>query len=198
MSNRSTGRDLALVAVFAGVTAVLGLVPAIAVPISPAPITAQSMGIALAGNMLGGRRGFSSQLLFLALVAIGLPLLAGGRGGIGVFAGPSVGFLIGYPIVAGLIGAATARLPKYRIWQAIVINIIFGMIVLYVFGIAGMMALANLDLGAAIVANLPYLPGDLIKMILAAVIAGGVHKAYPGLLPSTGATPTRTDGPAGQ
>jgi biotin transport system substrate-specific component len=93
-------RWLAHVAIFTGIIAVLGLVPALPIPGMPVPITLQTLGVMLAGAVLGARKGGASVLLFLALVAIGLPLLAGGRGGLGVFAGPSVGFLIGWPIAA--------------------------------------------------------------------------------------------------
>jgi len=91
-------KDLAYIALFAAITAVLGLVPAIQV--GPVPITAQTLGVMLAGSILGARRGFLSQLLFLVLVAIGLPLLASGTGGLAVFAGPTAGYLISAPISA--------------------------------------------------------------------------------------------------
>ena len=87
-AHRSTSRDLALIATFTGVVAALGLVPLFTPPGFPVPITAQSLGVMLAGAILGARRGFCSLLLFLVLVAVGLPLLAGRRGGLGVFAGP--------------------------------------------------------------------------------------------------------------
>lgn len=189
MSQRTNGRDMSLIAIFAGVTAILGLAPAIVTPISPVPITLQSMGVAVTGNILGGRRALLSQLLFITLVAIGMPLLAGGRGGIGVFLAPSAGFIIGYPVVAFLIGLVTARLEKLRVGSMLVINLIFGVGVLYVFGVVGMMLLGNLDIKAALLATVVYLPGDLVKMIIAAVVANGVHKASPGIL----AAPTVKD-----
>ena len=82
-------KDLAYIALFAAITAVLGLVPA--VQVGPVPITAQTLGVMLAGSILGARRGFLSQLLFLVLVAIGLPVLPGGGGGLAVFAGATAG-----------------------------------------------------------------------------------------------------------
>src|SRR4051794_41975632 len=63
----------------------------------------------LAGAVLGARRGFLAVLLLLVLVAVGLPLLAGGRGGLGVFATPSVGFLLGWPVAALVIGWPSER-----------------------------------------------------------------------------------------
>src|SRR5688500_6271691 len=95
-----SSRDLAMVAVFAGIVAALGLVPAVSVLGGAVPITAQSLGVMLAGAVLGPRRGALALLLFLGLVALGLPLLAGGRGGLGVFAGASVGYLVGFPVAA--------------------------------------------------------------------------------------------------
>lgn len=177
-------RDLALIAVFAGVTAALGLIPPIYVPISPAPITAQSLGVILAGAILGGRRGLASQGLFMALVALGLPLLAGGRGGIGVFFGVTWSFLIAYVVAAGAIGWATYRLgAPYSLWKGLAINVVLGMVLIYALGIPGMVVTGKLTFVQAIVANLPFLPGDLIKCVIAALVAKGVHSAVPGLLP---------------
>ena len=181
-------RDLALIAVFAGVTAALGLIPPLYLPISPVPITAQSLGPILAGAVLGARRGFASQVLLLTLVALGLPLLAGGRGGLGPFFGPTVGFLIGWPIVAGLIGWATNRFigAPYIVWRGVVINMIGGMLALYAIGIPGMILIAKLGLVPAIAANVPYLIGDTIKCVIAALVAKGVHAAVPGMLRQRG------------
>ncbi|MEL6321465.1 MAG: biotin transporter BioY, partial [Cyanobacteria bacterium J06626_14] len=74
-----TTRDLVYIAVFAALVAALGLIPPIPLPFIPVPITAQSLGVMLAGAILGARRGACALLLFLVLVAIGFPLLSGGR-----------------------------------------------------------------------------------------------------------------------
>ena len=105
----SPARDAALIAVFAGFVAALGVVPAFQPPGFSVPITAQSLGVMLAGAILGARRGFAALALFLVLVAVGLPLLAGGRGGLGVFFTPSVGFLLAWPLTAYVIGWLTER-----------------------------------------------------------------------------------------
>lgn len=178
-------KDLALIAIFAAITAALGLIPPIFVPVSAVPITAQSMGPMLAGAILGARRAAASQALFIVLVAVGLPLLAGSRGGLGVLFGVSVGFLLGWIVVAALIGWFTERVgAPYVAWKGLIINIGFGIVALYVLGIAGMMIVGRLPLQKALLANLPFIPGDLVKAVLAAVIAYGVHRAYPGLLPA--------------
>ena len=76
-------KSLTHIALFAALIAALGLVPKLDL-MSGVPISAQSLGIMLCGTVLGARKGALAVLLFLGLVAIGLPLLAGGRGGLGV------------------------------------------------------------------------------------------------------------------
>lgn len=192
---RTPARDVAIIAVFAAITAALGLLPAIYLPVSPVPITAQTFGVILAGAVVGGRRAAVSQLLFLALVALGLPLLAGGRGGIGVFVSPTVGFLIAFPIVAGLIGWATERVgAPYRLFPGLVVNTAFGIGIMYLFGWVGMMATTHLAPWAAIVALAPFLIGDALKVVIATFTAKGVHASYPGLLRSR--TAATAAGPA--
>jgi biotin transport system substrate-specific component len=180
---RSSSRDLALIATFTGVVAALGLVPAFVPPGFTVPITAQSLGVMLAGAVLGARRGFWALALFLVLVAVGLPLLAGGRGGLGVFATASVGFLLCYPVAAFVIGWLTERGgPTYRLAWGLVANVVGGIVVLYVAGIAGIWAVTQSSVQAATAVTWIYLPGDLVKVVAAALVARGVHAAYPGLL----------------
>jgi biotin transport system substrate-specific component len=185
LRSSSPARDAALIAVFAGFVAALGLVPMFQPPGFSVPITAQSLGVMLAGAILGGRRGFAALVLFLALVAVGLPVLPGGRGGLGVFFTPSVGFLVGFPVAAFVVGWLTERggVP-YRLPWGLLANVVGGIVVLYALGIAGMAAVTGMSVGAAAVASWIYLPGDLTKVVLAAVIARGVHAAYPGLIPA--------------
>lgn len=180
---RFTVRDLALIATFAGLMAALGLFPAFYPFGTAVPITAQSMGVMLAGTILGARRGAASMLLFLALVAIGLPLLAGGRGGLGVFAGPSVGFLVGFPIAAYVVGWIVERGgAPYKLVFGVVANVVGGIVVLYALGIPGIAWRADLSIGKAVAAVAVFVPGDAIKAVLAALVAQGVHAAYPGLI----------------
>lgn len=180
-----SSRDLSLVAIFAGVIAALGLVPAVSPFGGAVPITAQSMGIMLAGAILGARRGALSVLLFLALVAIGLPLLSGGRGGLGVFAGPSVGYLVGFPVAAFLVGLLTERIGRpYRLHLGVMANILGGVLALNVLGIIGMAAVLGVSLVKATTLAAVFMPGDVVKAVLTALVAAGVHAAYPGLIPA--------------
>ncbi len=183
---RTTSRDLALIATFAGVVAALGLVPGFVPPGFTVPVTAQSLGVILAGAVLGARRGFLALLLLLVLVAVGLPLLANGRGGLGVFAGPSVGFLLGWPVAAYVVGWLTERGgPRYRLGWGIAANLVGGIVVLYLLGVAGIAAVTGLSVPAATLSVWIFVPGDLAKVVVAALVARGVHAAYPGLLGTT-------------
>lgn len=182
---RLSARDLAYVATFVAIVAALGLMPPIVLPVIAIPVTAQSMGVMLAGLILGSRRGFVTLTVVLALVAIGLPLLSGGRGGLGVFVSPSAGFLIGFPIAAFAVGWIFERLGsggRYRFGAGLSAALLGGVGVLYLFGAGGFMLATKLSP----LPVLAFLPGDIIKAVLAAVIARGVHTALPGLLPVSG------------
>lgn len=173
-------RDLARIALFAAITASLGLLPPIVVPGLPVPITAQTLGVMLAGAIIGARRGGLSQLAFIVLVAAGLPLLAGGRGGLGVFLGPTGGFALGFPIGAFVIGllAGPGRVGNswVRLGAAIVLG---GIVTVYAIGIPWLAIVGGLSLGEAAVGSLAFLPGDLIKAAIATSVARTVRRSYP-------------------
>jgi biotin transport system substrate-specific component len=172
-------RDLAYVALFAALTAVLGLVPA--VDVGPVPITAQTLGVMLAGSVLGARRGFLALLLFLVLVAVGLPVLPGGRGGLAVFAGVTAGYLLAWPLGALVTGLVTERLwRRYSVAWGVVACVAGGIVVIYLVGVPVLAVFGHLSLREAVVAGaLPFLPGDAVKAVVAAVIAVQVRRSYP-------------------
>lgn len=178
-----TTRDLARVAVFAALIAVLGLPGQLFLTGNAVPVTLQTLGVMLAGSLLGPRLGALAVLTFLALVAAGLPLLAGGRGGLGVFTGPSAGYLIGFVagvIVIGLVVRAGGA--RYRPALGLVANVVGGMAVVYAVGIPVQAALTGTSsLAATAYAAAVYLPGDAIKAVVATVVAAGVHRASPQL-----------------
>jgi biotin transport system substrate-specific component len=134
----------------------------------------------LCGTVLGAKRGALAVLLFMLLVAMGLPLLAGGRGGLGAFMLPSSGFLIGFPFAAFVTGLIVEkwRGPSLAI-VAGVASVIGGIVVLYIFGIAGLaFALGKTPLEAASLVMV-FIPGDLIKAVLAGLITAALAKARP-------------------
>lgn len=177
-SRRLPTRDLALIALFAGLIAVLGLPGTFTLFGSTVPVTAQTLGIMLAGSILGARRGALAVLTLLALVAAGLPLLAGGRGGLAVFAGPSVGYLIGWVAGAWAIGWLTERIlrtGRYTLPVGLVANTVGGVVVMYAIGAPVLVAMSDTSWALALI----YLPGDALKVIVATAIARGVHAGYP-------------------
>ena len=147
------------------------------------PITFQTLGVMLAGAILGARKGFLSVLLFLALVAAGLPLLSGGRGGLGVFVGPSVGYLLGWLLGAAVIGWCTARLlPRYRVLPALAATALGGIVAVYLVGVPAFAAITETPIGVALLGATMYLPGDIAKVVVTVLVAKGVHRAWPGLI----------------
>lgn len=172
-------RSLTLIALFAALIAALGLIPKFTLAFG-VPITAQTLGVMLCGTVLGARRGALAVLLFLALVALGLPLLAGGRGGLGAFAGPSVGFLVGWPVAAFVTGFLMQQFRSMPIGLAAgVASVIGGIIVMYVFGIFGLMVMLNKSVLEAAALVTAFIPGDVLKAVLAGFITAGLARARP-------------------
>lgn len=171
--------DLARVAVFAAIVAVLGLPGGFSV-LGSVPITAQTLGVMLAGAILGPWFGALSMTVLIALVAIGLPLLSGGRGGFGVFLGPSAGYVLGWILGAFVIGVivhAFGRKPVW--WRTFLGMIVGGIIVVYAVGIPLQSAVTRLPLGETALTSLVFVPGDLIKAVLATAIVMTLLRAYP-------------------
>lgn len=181
-SRRLQARDLALIALFAGLIAALGLPGTITVLGGQVPITAQTLGVMLAGSILGSRRGALAVLVLLALVAAGLPLLAGGRGGLAVFAGLSAGYVLAWPLGAWVCGWLTERLlrnGRYTLPIGVIANTIGGVFVVYAIGIPVQAWRGDLDLLPALIAAGVFLPGDALKVVLTSLVAKGVHAGYP-------------------
>jgi biotin transport system substrate-specific component len=173
-----TTRDLTHIALFAAVTAALGLLPPLMLPMLGVPITAQSMGPMLAGAILGARRGGLALALFILLVALGVPVLAGGRGGLGVLLGPGGGFLFAYPVAAFAIGWLCARASQPpRFVAAFVCILIGGIVLLYAAGVPWIAAVAGVPLAKAALGSAWFLPGDVVKAVVAASVAVTVRRS---------------------
>src|ERR1035437_3620989 len=184
---RLSSRDLALVASFAALIAVLGLPGGVPVFGNAVPVTLQSMGIMLAGSILGWKRGALSVLVLLVLVAPGVPLPSGGRGALGVFAGPSFGSLIGWVLGAAVIGwLVQLKLPVYPMWWGALANVIGGIGVVYLVGVPAQAAVTHTSVWVAAVASLVFLPGDALKVVIATAVASAVHRGYPGITAPNG------------
>jgi biotin transport system substrate-specific component len=176
VSTRDSSANLGRVAVFAALIIVLGTV---VVPLpSGVPITGQTLGVMLAGLVLGPRIAPWSIAVVLALAAVGLPVLAGGRGGLGVFVGPTVGYMIGW--IAGVIVIGLLlRTGRFTWWRAAVAALVGGVLVVYAFGIPVQALVTGVPLDLTALSSLAFLPGDLIKVAAATLIVVALRRAYP-------------------
>ena len=192
LSSTTSTRDVVNVALFAALIALFGLVPRIDLPfLAGVPITVQTLGVMLAGLLLGPRLAALSVLLFLFMVLLGAPFLSGGRGGLGVLFGPTVGFLLGWipgALVVGLVylglthpapNAQKYLVPRRGLsifFAAALASFLGGVLVIYALGIPMLAWRANMTLEQAAAVSLAFLPGDILKLVIAASIARALHR----------------------
>jgi biotin transport system substrate-specific component len=159
-------RDTLLVV---GASLATALAARIAVPLpwSPVPITGQTFAVLLSGAVLGARRGFAAQLLYLAQGALGLPVFAGGGAGLASLVGPSGGYLLAFPLAAAVTGLLAERGWDRR-FATTFLALLAGSAVVFALGLAW---LARFVPAQHLLATglWPFVPGDLIKSALAAV-----------------------------
>ncbi|HEX5679789.1 MAG TPA: biotin transporter BioY [Desulfobacterales bacterium] len=145
-----------------------------AIPIGPVPIVLQNMFVLLSGLLLGSRWGLTSVAVYLLAGVAGLPVFAGGTGGIGRIFGPTGGFLLGYLPVVFLVGRMAERLPRRMVWDVAAMTA--GTLVLYACGVAWLAAMTGLSPAKALALGMvPFLPGDALKIAAAALIARAVR-----------------------
>jgi len=172
---RSLGRDLSLVLAGSLFVALLAQV-AIPLPFTPVPITGQTLGVLLVGAALGSRLGFMALLAYLLEGAMGLPVFAGGTGGLAKILGPTGGFLLAFPLAAGLVGLLVERLGLDRSFPGTLLAMLLGNALLYLVGLpwlaAWLMGVGKFaGVGGLLAMGLfPFLPGDLVKAVLAALL----------------------------
>ncbi|WP_438492651.1 biotin transporter BioY [Paenibacillus sp. IHBB 3054] len=165
-------KEMVFAALFAALIGVLGMIPPIPLGFIPVPITAQTLGVMLAGSFLGKKTGSLSLILFIVLVALGLPLLSGGRGGFSALVGPSAGYILSWPVAAFCIGYATEKIwSNVKTWKIIVINLVFGVMLVSLIGAPVMALITHTSIWAGLVGATAFLPGDCIKAVIAAIIA---------------------------
>ena len=162
---------IAFVALFAAFTAAGAF---LIIPIGPVPIVLQNMFVVLAGLVLGPVLGTASIALYTLAGIVGLPVFAGGLGGIAGFAGPTGGFRVGYlfaAFAAGLIaGRPIAGVKTAR--KRLAVAAAVGFFVVFVPGVLWLMVGHNLGfVGALFAGFLPFIVGDVLKAIVAVIIA---------------------------
>lgn len=171
-------KSITFVALFTALIAVCGFI-SIPVPGTPIPIVLQNMMVVLVGLLLGPLMGTCSTLLFLLLGAVGLPIFSGGGGGIARFLGPTGGFLYGY-LLATLVSGLIARKPKIDkktpLWILIIASFL-GYVVMYIPGVIHFMLTMNATFSKTLtLCVIPYIPLDLVKMVLCIAIAATLRQ----------------------
>ncbi len=173
-------KDIVYIALFAAIATSLALFPPITMPIAGVPITAQSMAPMLAGSIIGSKRGFLSLLLFLVFIAIGLPVLAGGRGGLNIFFGANAGFILCWPISAFIIGFLFEKYWKNLNYLNSFLFITFGgIIILYIVGVSWISFVAKISIYKSFIGCLIFIPGDIVKAVITTIVSMIIKKSYP-------------------
>lgn len=147
----------------------------IPLPFTPVPITGQTFAVLLVGATLGSRRGTASLLLYLAAGIAGLPFFAGGERGLAYLTGPTGGYLLGFVLAAWLVGRL-AEQGYERDPRTALLPFLAGEIAIYLVGVSWLAILLN-DLGEALALGfLPFIAGDILKMVVAAMLLPAAWK----------------------
>jgi biotin transport system substrate-specific component len=160
----------------------------IPLPWTPVPITGQTFGVLLVAVLLGARRGAITLILYLLEGAAGLPVFQPlGLPGLARFAGPTAGYLLSYPVAAFVTGWLVERGAKIRdsraagSWLAglsLIGALVSGEAIIFACGCAWLAVFLKIGWGAALQQGaLPFVPGEIIKMALIVVAAGGLQLA---------------------
>lgn len=169
-------RRMVLCALFTALTAVCSQ---IAVP-TPwgVPVNLALFAVYMAGTMLGAAWGTASMVVFAALAAIGVPVLAGFNGGPSAIFGKTGGYVLGY-LLAALVTGLLAKHWGRRFWQ-LCVAMVLGCAACYALGTLWFVQLTGVDLAAALgMCVVPYLPGDVVKILLAALLTIQLDKRLP-------------------
>jgi biotin transport system substrate-specific component len=173
---RSRLRTIALVVGFALLTALAAQIT-IPLPWTPVPVTGQTFAVLLAGATLGWRAGGASQLLYVALGAIGLPFYQGGASGWSYASGATGGYLVGFVVAATLVGLLAER----RADRSVVTSIpamLAGTAVIYLFGVTWLAHTLGADASTALEKGLlPFIVGDALKLVVAGALLPAAWKA---------------------
>jgi biotin transport system substrate-specific component len=163
-----------LCGVFAAMTSVCAVI-ALPLPFTPVPVSLATLGALLAGGILGPKFGALSQVVYILLGAIGLPVFAGFTAGVGVLAGPTGGYIIGYIAIACVVGLLSGRMKSagVRAMGVLAVAMVLGMCACYALGTLWFMYLTNTPLLAALgMCVFPFIPGDALKIVVAALLCG--------------------------
>ncbi|MDI6800326.1 MAG: biotin transporter BioY [Actinomycetota bacterium] len=163
-------RSMIMTALFAALTAVGALIR-VPLPFTPVPLTLQVFFVLLAGAILGAKFGALSQIIYVLLGAVGLPVFSGGSSGFGVIFGPTGGYLFGFVLAAAVVGLLMEGGEGPNIALTFLFFLI-GILVIYALGTAWLALITKMGLKKAIIGGaLPFIPLDLIKAAAASLIS---------------------------
>jgi biotin transport system substrate-specific component len=172
MKAKNTLRGMIYAAMLGALTA-LGAY--LIIPMSPVPLTLQTFFVFLAGALLGGPQAAMSQIVYVILGLIGLPVFAGGKAGLGTLLGPTGGYLIGFVVAALIMGFIVDFKKKTEIFW-LLFAMIIGLAVIYTLGVLQLSFVANMPVQKAIaVGAVPFILGDITKLFAAAILASKVR-----------------------
>lgn len=182
----SSTTDLALIATFAALIAVCAILPSFSVTGIGVPFTLQMFGIFLAAAVLGAKRGALAVLLYLAVGTAGVPIFAEGSGGPSVWVGVTAGYLIAFPIAAFIVGLVANRVARSKpAYFVVLVSIAAAIVTVAVVGAIGTIGMAiKLDVSLKVAWGYatPFFVADIIKGVIAAIVAAAVHRAFPQLV----------------
>lgn len=168
VADKTSVKGLVYAALFGALTAAGAF---IVIPLPPVPITAQTFFLNIAAILLGGSLGAVSQFIYVMLGIVGIPVFAGGKAGLGVIFGPTGGYLLGFIIAAFVIGMINQMKKSAGIFWHI-FSMLIGMLIIYFLGSLQLSLVAKISFPKALaVGVLPFVPGDIIKILFAAIIS---------------------------
>ena len=173
MAKRFTVKDMVLCALLAAAT---GVFSQIGIPIGEIPINLALFSVYLAGGILGSYKGAVSMVVYILMGAVGVPVFANFRGGLSALVGPTGGYILGYIFAALAVGMVSTYWGD-RSWQ-LAIGMVGGLTLCYLFGTVWFILLTGKGLMAALGACvIPFLPGDAVKILSAAILVPELKKA---------------------
>jgi len=163
------GRDVLLIIGFSIFLALCSQIQ-FSLPFTPVPITLQTLAVLLTGAALGSRRGAISMLLYIIEGVIGLPVFAGGVGGVTHLIGPTGGYIWAFPIAAFVVGLLCERRLERRFLTS-ALAMLPGTLIIYAIGISWLAIFLHISIAQAFVLGmLPFIPGDILKIVIAAAL----------------------------
>lgn len=165
-------------AMFVALTAICSQIQ---IPLPMVPINLALFAIYLAGTILGPKYGTLSIIAYVLLGGIGAPIFAGFAGGFGIITGPTGGYIIGYILATLIVGLITKKFGYS--WWKLVLAMIVGLTACYLVGTAWFMNVTGNSLAASMTyCVIPFLPGDVVKIILATALTIRLRMTLPDLM----------------